>query len=187
MQCTVCDTLKNKATQARTEVERASCLKQLDEHRLQFAADRVRYAHHKKKAQARPDKYMSIAIDSMDSSKSRLPSPRRDNHATAKLGRLTFGLVGVLCHGRRSFNRCYTYPMDVPHDCNVTIQALMDTLRDAAGEDGSLPDVLYLQLDNTVRENKNRYMIAFCSFLVNIGWFKKVCLCSLDFCFYIML
>ena len=122
-----------------------------------------------------PSKYLSIAIDSMDSSKSQLPKPRRENHATAGLAKLTFGVVGVICHGVLESHRCYTYPMDFPHDSNVTLQVLMDTLRDIRGHNhASLPDVLYLQLDNTARENKNRYVFGFSALLGHLGWFKKV-------------
>jgi len=35
----------------------------------------------------------------------------------------------------------------------------------------ALSDVLYLQLDNTARENKNQYMMAFLALLVQIKVF----------------
>ncbi|XP_062581892.1 uncharacterized protein LOC134243670 [Saccostrea cucullata] len=38
----------------------------------------------------------------------------------------------------------------------------------------SLPDVLYLQMDNCARENKNRYLLAFMCYLVECGIFRKV-------------
>lgn len=37
-----------------------------------------------------------------------------------------------------------------------------------------LPPVLYLQLDNTARENKNKYVMAFLAYLVQAGVFKEV-------------
>ena len=40
---------------------------------------------------------------------------------------------------------------------------------------GYLSKVLYLQLDNTCRENKNWIMFAYLSWLVESGIFVKVC------------
>ena len=38
-----------------------------------------------------------------------------------------------------------------------------------------LPENLYLQMDNTSRENENKYMLGFCAILVQLKIFKKVC------------
>ena len=40
---------------------------------------------------------------------------------------------------------------------------------------GYLSSVLYLQMDNCARENKNWMMFAYLSWLVEKGIFKKVC------------
>ena len=40
---------------------------------------------------------------------------------------------------------------------------------------GWLSKVIYLQLDNTCRENKNWIMFAYLSWLVEAGIFVKVC------------
>ncbi len=37
-----------------------------------------------------------------------------------------------------------------------------------------VPENLYIQMDNTARENKNRYVLAFCALLVELNIFKKV-------------
>ena len=39
---------------------------------------------------------------------------------------------------------------------------------------GRLPPILYIQMDNCYRECKNKYVLAFLSILVNMGFFKKV-------------
>lgn len=57
-----------------------------------------------------------------------------------------------------------------PHDPNLTLTIIILLLADM----GELPPTLYLRLDNCARENKNRYMLGFCSLLVDIGVFKKV-------------
>ena len=57
-----------------------------------------------------------------------------------------------------------------PHDANLMINVLVDVLlkRDA------LAPVLYLQLDNTARENKNQYVMAFLAYLIQAGIFSEV-------------
>ena len=52
----------------------------------------------------------------------------------------------------------------------MTIQILLHVLR----EQEKLPRVLYLQFDNCYKENKNRFMLAFCSLLVELKIFQKV-------------
>ena len=36
------------------------------------------------------------------------------------------------------------------------------------------PPTLYLQLDNTCKENKNRFLFGYCAMLVRLGLFEKV-------------
>ena len=38
----------------------------------------------------------------------------------------------------------------------------------------SLPSVLYLQMDNTCRDNKNKYTLTFAALLVQLNIFRKV-------------
>ena len=41
-------------------------------------------------------------------------------------------------------------------------------------KEGRLPPYLFLQMDNCYRECKNRYILGFCSLLVERGIFKEV-------------
>ena len=59
-----------------------------------------------------------------------------------------------------------------PHDANLTINVLEEVLSRWHKE--SLPEVLYLQMDNCFRENKNRFLFAFCALLVESKIFRKV-------------
>ena len=38
----------------------------------------------------------------------------------------------------------------------------------------SLPPVLYIQMDNTCGDNKNKYILTFAAILVELGIFRKV-------------
>jgi len=49
-------------------------------------------------------------------------------------------------------------------------------LEAAKAKGGKLPPVLFLQLDNCWRENKNTTMFGYLSWLVEMGFFQKICL-----------
>jgi hypothetical protein len=36
------------------------------------------------------------------------------------------------------------------------------------------PPILWIQLDNPTGENKHKYLLAFCSWLIHLGWFKEI-------------
>jgi len=57
-----------------------------------------------------------------------------------------------------------------PSECILTlISHVLVLLQD------HLPPVLYIQMDNTCRDNKNKYTLTFATLLVELGIFKKVC------------
>ena len=86
-------------------------------------------------------------------------------------------LVGAIIHrgqaqnGKEIFGSfdCYKFP----HDSNLTVTVLLDVLVYRADE-YDLPPVLYLQFDNCVRENKNRFMFSLLALLVEEKIFEKV-------------
>ncbi len=57
-----------------------------------------------------------------------------------------------------------------PHDANLVLNVLISVL----SKREVLPDVLYLQNDNTARENKNQYVLGFLALLVEVAVFKEV-------------
>ena len=57
-------------------------------------------------------------------------------------------------------------------DPNMTCEVLYRTLRAEQEERGGLPDTLYLQLDNCIRENKNTVLFCYICWLVERGIFK---------------
>jgi hypothetical protein len=70
----------------------------------------------------------------------------------------------------------YTYFENFKQGNNVTIQAIHDALADKLARDGCLPSVLYLQLDNTTKQCKGRYMIGWLGYLIQQGRFRTIVL-----------
>lgn len=64
----------------------------------------------------------------------------------------------------------------IAHDINCVmtnvLSAAVNQIRNHCSS--KVPRVLYLSFDNTTAENKNRYMLGLCSFLVGSGIFDKV-------------
>lgn len=91
-------------------------------------------------------------------------------------------LTGVLFHGplnRQDFLCFLTSADNIPGGSNQTIDALSRGLfsliekREAQGL-LNIPSELFVQLDNTTKDNKNRFFFAFCEYLVHIGLFARV-------------
>ena len=61
-----------------------------------------------------------------------------------------------------------TYP-NIHNDPNLTVTVMQRVLQ---MWQGILPPVLYVQLDNTARENKNSTVFSYLSMLVERGIFK---------------
>ena len=63
-----------------------------------------------------------------------------------------------------------TYP-NIHNDPNLTVTVMQRVLQSWPG---ILPPVLYVQLDNTARGNKNSTVFGYLSMLVEKGIFKKI-------------
>ncbi len=61
-----------------------------------------------------------------------------------------------------------------PHDSNLTLNILVRVIADTARKQKYVGKVLYLQMDNCIRECKNQYILAFCRLLVEWRIFEKV-------------
>ena len=78
-------------------------------------------------------------------------------------------LVGCLLYSKEIKPHVYfTYP-NIHNDPNITVTVMQRVLQSWPG---ILPPVLYMQLDNTTRENKNSTVFGYLSMLVEKGIFK---------------
>lgn len=120
-------------------------------------------------------KYITIIIDGMDQNKTNVPSLPQQTKSTQNLWRVRTHLTGVLVHTKAEKGKLAFAFYDLlqwPHDSNLTIAVLLAVLLYLSEIFEALPGILYLQLDNTSREN---YVLAFLALLVQLKIFKKVC------------
>ena len=120
---------------------------------------------------------MSVILDGMDQQTTSIPRLYRSTKATSAAWKLQSHVTGTLVHGRG--NHLYVDLKEYPHDSNLTANILLSILHRYAD---TLPDVLYLQMDNCGRENKNQCILGLCALLVELDVFKKVGLYCLVFC-----
>lgn len=119
---------------------------------------------------------MCVIIDGMDQAKTNLPNTKHIAKSTSALWRLRTHVTGVIVymrapHGKRAF--VFVDTLQFPHDSNLTLTLLLKSLVLCSKQRGPSEN-LYVQMDNTSRENKNRHVLAFCAFLVTMKIFKKV-------------
>ena len=143
---------------------------------IKWVCGRERQLYRFKKDQAilQPAKFLSIAIDGTDPLTNGLPKYCEATKADAKGQRLKVHIDLVLVHG--SEPRCFLAWENIAGDPNLTIHILFTTLLEEERRRGRLPPVLYLQLDNCIRENKNTYTIMYLVWLVERGIFNQILL-----------
>lgn len=128
-----------------------------------YRQERKKYYHHREKSHAHPEKYLTIIIDGMDQSKTNVPLLLKEPKSAQHLYWLRTHLSGAIIHTRSPHGKIIYAFYDImqwPHDSNLILQVLNN--------------ILYLQLDNCFRENKNRYVLGYCALLVQRKVFKKV-------------
>lgn len=135
------------------------------------------YYLHRYKARKHPSKYLTIIDDAMDQKTTCIPRVRRKTKATCNLATVGTHLVGAIFHSGQSPNGkdvlgSFDY-YQWPHDPNLSASVLLAMLVRWC-EKYLLPPVLYLQLDNCVKENKNQYILWLLALLVELKIFEKV-------------
>ena len=106
----------------------------------------------------------------MDQAKTNLPNTKIIAKSTSALWRLRTHVTGVLVHTKAPCGKLAFAFVDLlqwPHDSNLTITLLLNAIF-AFQKEYTLPSTLYLQMDNTSRENKNKYVLGFCAALVEL-------------------
>ncbi len=143
-----------------------------------YRSEREKYAKHRRKSEKSPGQYLSVIVDGMDQDKTDIPHIISNPKAMAGSYTLETHVTGVRAHGH-----CTMMVLDCgqfSHDTNLTIEVILRLLYHlkrnvyVGPAHGHLPPVLYIQMDNTCRDNKNKYMLTFTALLVQLGIFRKV-------------
>lgn len=143
----------------------------LSRHREQVAVERLKLASHRKKCKDKPEKYLGLVIDGMDQKKTRLPHFRRTPKSVDDVCFIQMHVVGCLIFNGDLKSQVFLNYPNLHNDGNLIVTIIH---RIIINWEGDLPPVLYLQLDNTTRENKNNLLFAYLNLLVKKKYSKRL-------------
>jgi hypothetical protein len=112
-----------------------------------------------------------MIIYGMDQKKTILPHFVRTSKKLQEETFIQFHLVGCMVFNGKMCPMVYFITPNIHNDENMTITIIHHVLTHWSE---NLPQVLYLQLDNTSRENKNQFVFGYISMLVELRIFQKV-------------
>ncbi|XP_062608883.1 uncharacterized protein LOC134270664 [Saccostrea cucullata] len=172
--CSTCYTIEKEMEGTRNRQKREYLKKMMRVHNERQMRERRYYYSKREKAKNAPKKHMSLIIDAMDQSKTNIP------HFTGRMQKgidptalLKTHIQGVINHGKGT----YTYYVDIneySHDANLVMNIILKSVYASTDKHGRLPEILYIQADNCARENKNKFVLAFCELLVKLRVFHEV-------------
>jgi hypothetical protein len=122
-------------------------------------------------AKRHPNHYMSIIMDGAEPFS--LPQTHPFPKAWIRAYRLPVHCYGIKNHG---IDRPYIYLSggQWSQDPNFVISILYVHIKAIFLQNKALPKILFLQVDNCARENKNRFLLAFCSLLLMWNLFTEI-------------
>ena len=113
-----------------------------------------------------------IGIDRMNSI--HIPHRTEVPKSWMVLNRLRYEIIG--CYDSNNEKKQIWHCLDVfDHDADVSISIIYRKLKDLR-ESGELNSTLIIHLDNCGRENKNRWVFAFCALVIAQKWVKEILL-----------
>ena len=169
--CDTCCMLREKEQTCNDVIKAAEYRKQLQEHWDSVKEERRMYYSAQFRAVTDPKWYISMIIDGADQSDHDLPHFCTKNHLTDAAYKVKMYLYGVLAHGRGAF--AYSCPGHVAQGNNVTIQTIYSTLLHMQNGRTS-EQILFLQLDNTGKQNKGQFLFGFLALLIKYRVFKEI-------------
>ena len=171
--CTKCEQLRSAMEAALIKNQPTDDIRSEQMNHLEFVAcERREYMKKVELAILRPAKYLSAIIDGADQHDFSLP------HFVTKIKEargngMRTHLIGALRHSSNKALRLYTMSDDHATGSNHIVETVHRFIQDVAAR-GYVPKHFFLQLDNCVRENKNKYLMAYLDALVKWEVFDAV-------------
>jgi hypothetical protein len=169
--CSTCVFFREKRAELHDPLAVSVLQDMVRSHHLEVKQERLAYYLRRDLAKNFPKKYLSLIIDGADQSKFELPYLKEMDHHTQGMYGIHVYLLGVLAHGRTPM--ACTYLPNVKQGTNVTTDTLHNYLMHLLKTEGKLPPTLMLQLDNTSKQCKSKYLFGFLGLLVHIGVFEE--------------
>lgn len=141
-------------------------------HVARVSKERQEYQSKMESAILHPDQYCSICVDGADQSAFGLPHFTVQTKSVRGKA-LKVKLIGILEHSAEKRLHLYTMTEEYETGANHIVESVHRFINERAS--GTiLPPILYIQLDNCTRENKNRYFLSYLECLVSWKVFSEV-------------
>ena len=170
--CDDCVDFRARRDKTRDTACREQIKKEEVEHHAFVTAERDLYYKRAGLAESDPTRYFSVIIDGSDNSQYWSPYFRERTSGTQSAWKVGLHVMGAIVHGRRAYT--YTILDTCPLGSNVTIDVLHRVMKAELDRTGTLPKTLYLQLDNTTRQCKSKFVVAWLSYLIQCGIFNDI-------------
>jgi hypothetical protein len=170
-QCDPCGNYKRAIQKQISEARRDFLDEKHLKHVHEFMSEKNHYYAARSKCVAHPEKCMSIIMDAMDQRKTRIPFFTNPPKSVSTEHVLKTKLFAATVHGYGNF--FFWCTDQVAHDTNLSIEVLQRTLLKYEHAKGTLPPVLYLQLDNGP-DQKSKQFLGFLAYLVQKKIFHKI-------------
>ena len=132
-----------------------------------------RYGYELRILQAKnSENIMSATIDGSDNGEYGFPYWADKTKQTDKGYKIKSKLYAMLVHNIGVYT--YVFNAHLPGGTNVTINVLHHTLTKMKEEEVQFAPILHLQLDNTVKDNKSKFVMAYLQALVDCGVFEEI-------------
>ena len=170
--CGACSDFKLREKAEKDPVLRKALQMAQDFHLRDVEFERRAYYSNQCRAECEPETYLSIITDGADQSDHELPHFHERSHSMDTVQKQKLHVYGALAHGRRAF--AFTLPAHCQQGHNTTIEVLWRVFNYIRTTEKKLPPVLLLQLDNTTKQNKGKYLYSFLFLLVHHRVFERI-------------
>lgn len=174
--CSRCEMLREEMSKhLRDEETMVTLIDQHASHLRFIEQERNAYEARQALAEQNPGRYCSIIVDGADQKNYGLPHFARSTKSDSG-HKIKIKVVGVLEHVLRGKECLSLFAMTEEYETgsNHIVEVVHQTLQRKKDNHGKLPPILFVQVDNCIRENKNRYFMAYFQSLVHLGVFKTV-------------
>ena len=169
--CDTCATHRISTAATKCPKEKARLKAEQREHLERVKRERLSYLMRQRLSIMYPDRFLSLIIDGADSEDMSVPHLAERSHASDMTLKIKMHILGCIAHGRDTY--AFTCPPHIAQGHNVTIQVIDHVLTDIKTKEGGLPPILNIQLDNTTKQNKGRWLVAYLAYLVQQGVIKE--------------
>lgn len=171
--CDDCVEFRRLRNATRDEQELTRISREERSHKVFVRQERGSFWTRRARGRMRPNEYVSVILDGADQSGFGTPYLREKDHRTQAAHNIPVKLMGAIVHGLGSW--VFTHLDHVRAGSNATLDCLVRVLQQVHhARGGNLAPKLYLQLDNTCKQNKNKYVMSFLALLVEHGVFREI-------------